>query len=163
MMSRESYRKFCIKYKIKLSKPFLMLSTSSFKCLVPRDVTESGNSPTFLFLNKVTFLTSRKDLLVSLVNIKSNLVLSENLTGLSRYIRSAVIPMLENIALWHERDISHSSVERILAPDVTIGLNFAINRATKLISNLKVYPENMKKNLNLLNGLVFSQALLLEL
>ena len=71
--------------------------------------------------------------------------------------------MLENIALWHERDISHSSVERILAPDVTIGLNFAINRLTKLISNLKVYPENMKKNLNLLNGLVFSQALLLEL
>ena len=94
---------------------------------------------------------------------KKNPVLSENLTGLSRYIRSAVIPMLENIALWHERDISHSSVERILAPDVTIGLNFAINRATKLISNLKVYPENMKKNLNLLNGLVFSQALLLEL
>ena len=94
---------------------------------------------------------------------KKNPVLSENLTGLSRYIRSAVMPMLENIALWHERDISHSSVERILAPDVTIGLNFAINRATKLISNLKVYPENMKKNLNLLNGLVFSQALLLEL
>ena len=94
---------------------------------------------------------------------KKNPVLSENLTGLSRYIRSAVVPMLENIALWHERDISHSSVERILAPDVTIGLNFAINRLTKLISNLKVYPENMKKNLNLLNGLVFSQALLLEL
>ncbi|MBK47791.1 MAG: adenylosuccinate lyase, partial [Pelagibacteraceae bacterium] len=93
---------------------------------------------------------------------KKNPVLSENLTGLSRYIRSAVVPMLENIALWHERDISHSSVERILAPDVTIGLNFAINRLTKLISNLKVYPENMKKNLNLLNGLVFSQALLLE-
>jgi len=94
---------------------------------------------------------------------KKNPVLSENLTGLSRYIRSAVIPMLENIALWHERDISHSSVERILAPDVTIGLNFAINRLDNLISNLKVYPDNMKKNLNLLNGLVFSQALLLEL
>ena len=94
---------------------------------------------------------------------KKNPVLSENLTGLSRYIRSAVIPMLENIALWHERDISHSSVERILAPDVTIGLNFALTRLTKLISNLKIYPENMKKNLNLLNGLVFSQALLLEL
>ncbi len=94
---------------------------------------------------------------------KKNPILSENLTGLSRYIRSAVIPMLENIALWHERDISHSSVERILAPDVTIGLNFAINRLNKLISNLKIYPENMKKNLNLLNGLIFSQALLLEL
>ena len=94
---------------------------------------------------------------------KRNPVLSENLTGLSRYIRSAVIPMLENITLWHERDISHSSVERILAPDVTIGLNFALTRLTNLISNLKVYPENMKKNLNLLNGLVFSQALFLEL
>ena len=94
---------------------------------------------------------------------KKNPVLSENLTGLSRYIRSAVIPMLENIALWHERDISHSSVERILAPDVTIVLNFALTRLTNLISNLKIYPENMKKNLNLLNGLVFSQALLLEL
>ena len=94
---------------------------------------------------------------------KKNPVLSENLTGLSRYIRSSVVPMLENIALWHERDISHSSVERILAPDVTIGLNFALTRLTKLISNLKIYPENMKKNLNLLNGLVFSQALLLEL
>ena len=94
---------------------------------------------------------------------KKNPILSENLTGLSRYIRSSVVPMLENIALWHERDISHSSVERILAPDVTIGLNFALTRLTNLISNLKIYPENMKKNLNLLNGLVFSQALLLEL
>ena len=94
---------------------------------------------------------------------KKNPVLSENLTGLSRYIRSSVVPMLENIALWHERDISHSSVERILAPDVTIVLNFALTRLTNLISNLKIYPENMKKNLNLLNGLVFSQALLLEL
>ena len=94
---------------------------------------------------------------------KKNPILSENLTGLSRYIRSAVVPMLENIALWHERDISHSSVERILAPDITIGLNFALSRLTNLISKLNVYPENMKKNLNLLNGLVFSQALLLEL
>ena len=94
---------------------------------------------------------------------KKNPILSENLTGLSRYIRSAVIPMLENITLWHERDISHSSVERILAPDVTIGLDFALTRLNNLVSNLKIYPENMKKNLNLLNGLVFSQALLLEL
>ena len=92
---------------------------------------------------------------------KRNPILSENLTGLSRFIRSAVMPMMENIVLWHERDISHSSVERILAPDVTISLNFALNRLTNLISNLKIFPENMKKNLDLLNGLVFSQALLL--
>jgi len=92
---------------------------------------------------------------------KRNPILSENLTGLSRFIRSAVAPMMENIVLWHERDISHSSVERILAPDVTISLNFALNRLTNLISNLKIYPENMKKNLDLLKGLIFSQALLL--
>ena len=92
---------------------------------------------------------------------KRNPILSENLTGLSRFIRSAVVPMMENIVLWHERDISHSSVERILAPDVTISLNFALNRLTNLISNLKIYPENMKKNLDLLKGLIFSQALLL--
>ena len=92
---------------------------------------------------------------------KRNPILSENLTGLSRFIRSAVMPMMENIVLWHERDISHSSVERILAPDVTICLNFALNRLTNLISNLKIYPENMKKNLDLLKGLIFSQALLL--
>ena len=92
---------------------------------------------------------------------KKNPILSENLTGLSRFIRASVMPMMENIVLWHERDISHSSVERILAPDVTISLNFALNRLTNLISNLKVFPENMKKNLDLLNGLVFSQALLL--
>jgi len=92
---------------------------------------------------------------------KKNPILSENLTGLSRFIRASVMPMMENIVLWHERDISHSSVERILAPDVTISLNFALNRLTNLISNLKIFPENMKKNLDLLNGLVFSQALLL--
>ena len=92
---------------------------------------------------------------------KRNPILSENLTGLSRFIRASVMPMMENIVLWHERDISHSSVERILAPDVTISLNFALNRLTNLISNLKIFPENMKKNLDLLNGLVFSQALLL--
>ena len=94
---------------------------------------------------------------------KRNPILSENLTGLSRFIRSAVVPMMENIVLWHERDISHSSVERILAPDVTISLNFALNRLTNLISNLKIYPENMKKNLDLLKGLIFSQALLLAM
>ena len=94
---------------------------------------------------------------------KRNPVLSENLTGLSRYIRSAVIPSMENIVLWHERDISHSSVERIMAPDILIALDFALNRLNQIISTMKVYPNNMKKNLNLLGGLHNSQNLLLKL
>ncbi len=94
---------------------------------------------------------------------KRNPVLSENLTGLARIVRSSVIPMMENVALWHERDISHSSVERMLAPDSTIVLDFALNRLTSLIENLLVYPENMLKNLKKLNGLVFSQRVLLAL
>ncbi len=94
---------------------------------------------------------------------KRNPVLSENLTGIARYIRSGVIPSLENIALWHERDISHSSVERILAPDITIALDFALNRLDNIIKNLVVYPKNMEKNLNLLGGLDKSQDLLLSL
>ena len=94
---------------------------------------------------------------------KRNPVLSENLTGIARYIRSGVIPSLENIALWHERDISHSSVERILAPDITIALDFALYRLDNIIKNLVVYPKNMKKNLNLLGGLDKSQDLLLSL
>ena len=94
---------------------------------------------------------------------KRNPVLSENLTGIARYIRSGVIPSLENIALWHERDISHSSVERILAPDITIALDFALNRLNNIIKNLVVYPKNMQKNLNLLGGLDKSQDLLLSL
>ena len=94
---------------------------------------------------------------------KRNPVLSENLTGLSRVVRSAVVPMLENVALWHERDISHSSVERMLAPDATVVLDFALNRLVGLVENLLVYPENMMKNLNKLNGLVFSQRVLLAL
>tara|TARA_B100000674_G_scaffold447687_1_gene415507 strand:- start:77 stop:1369 length:1293 start_codon:yes stop_codon:yes gene_type:complete len=84
---------------------------------------------------------------------KRNPVLSENLTGLSRYIRSAVLPSLENIVLWHERDISHSSVERIMAPDITIATDFAISRLNGIIKGLKVYPKNMEKNLNMLGGL----------
>ena len=76
---------------------------------------------------------------------KRNPVLSENLTGLARYIRSAVIPSMENIVLWHERDISHSSVERILAPDITIALDFSLNRLNEIVKTMKVYPENMKK------------------
>ena len=94
---------------------------------------------------------------------KRNPVLSENLTGLARMVRSAVIPAQENVALWHERDISHSSVERMIAPDSCVTLDFALVRLTSLVENLLVYPENMKKNLNRLGGLVFSQRVLLTL
>jgi adenylosuccinate lyase len=94
---------------------------------------------------------------------KRNPILSENLTGLARYIRSGVIPAMENIALWHERDISHSSVERIIAPDITIVTDFSLNRLTNIIENLIVYPENMKKNMNSLGGLHKSQNILLAL
>ena len=94
---------------------------------------------------------------------KRNPVLSENLTGLARYIRSAVIPSMENIILWHERDISHSSVERIMAPDITIALDFSLSRLNEIVTTMKVYPENMKRNLNLLGGLHNSQKLLLKL
>ena len=94
---------------------------------------------------------------------KKNPILSENLTGLARLIRSNVSPALENIALWHERDISHSSVERNIGPDSTIALDFALVRLNEIIKNLNIYPKNMKKNLNLTNGLFFSQRVLLEL
>ena len=94
---------------------------------------------------------------------KKNPILSENLTGLARLIRSSVIPALENVALWHERDISHSSVERNIGPDSTIALDFALNRLNEIIKNLNVYPKNMMKNLNLTNGVFFSQRILLEL
>ena len=79
---------------------------------------------------------------------KRNPVLTENLTGLARLVRSAVTPALENVALWHERDISHSSVERAIAPDATITLDFALARLTNVVDKLVVYPENMKKNLD---------------
>jgi adenylosuccinate lyase len=94
---------------------------------------------------------------------KRNPILSENLTGIARYIRSSVIPSMENISLWHERDISHSSVERIMSPDITIASDFALNRLTNIIENLIVYPENMKNNLNKLGGLHRSQNILLAL
>ena len=94
---------------------------------------------------------------------KRNPVLSENLTGMSRYIRSAVIPSLENIVVWHERDISHSSVERIMAPDITIATDFALTRLKGIIKNLKVYPINMKKNLNMLGGLHNTHNIMLKL
>ena len=94
---------------------------------------------------------------------KRNPILSENLTGLARLIRANVLPALENVALWHERDISHSAVERNIGPDSTIALDFALIRLNDIINNLNIYPKNMKKNLNLTNGLFFSQRVLLEL
>ena len=94
---------------------------------------------------------------------KRNPVLTENLTGLARIVRGSVIPALENISLWHERDISHSSVERFIGPDATITLDFALNRLNSVIENMIVYPDNMIKNLERFNGLVFSQRVLLSL
>ncbi len=94
---------------------------------------------------------------------KRNPILAENLTGQARYIRSFCIPALENVALWHERDISHSSVERYIAPDATVALDFSLRRLNGLIRNLVVYPENMLRNLNQMKGLVFSQKILLDL
>tara|TARA_B100002052_G_scaffold284523_1_gene296505 strand:+ start:1524 stop:2819 length:1296 start_codon:yes stop_codon:yes gene_type:complete len=94
---------------------------------------------------------------------KKNPILSENLTGLARLIRSTVMPALENIALWHERDISHSAVERNIGPDSTIALDFALHRLNNLVKDLNVYPKQMKKNLNITNGIFFSQRVLLEL
>jgi len=94
---------------------------------------------------------------------KKNPVLSENLTGLARLIRANVIPALENVVLWHERDISHSSVERNIGPDSTITLDFALNRLNEVVKSMKVNSKNMKKNLDLTKGLFFSQRILLEL
>ena len=94
---------------------------------------------------------------------KKNPILSENLTGLARLIRSNVAPALENVALWHERDISHSAVERNIGPDTTIALDFALARLNNLVKNLNIYPKKMLKNLNLTNGIFFSQRVLLEL
>ncbi len=94
---------------------------------------------------------------------KRNPVLTENLTGLARMVRSAVVPALENVALWHERDISHSSVERMIGPDATITLDFAIARLTGVIDKLLIYPARMQKNLDRMGGLVHSQRVLLAL
>ena len=94
---------------------------------------------------------------------KKNPILSENLTGLARMIRSAVVPALENIALWHERDISHSSVERNIGPDANITLDFALVRLANILDNMVVYPNKMLENLNITKGLIFSQELMLEL
>jgi adenylosuccinate lyase len=94
---------------------------------------------------------------------KRNPVLTENLTGLARMVRSAVTPALENVALWHERDISHSSVERMIGPDATITLDFALARLANVVDNLVVYPKNMAKNLDRLGGLIHSQRVMLAL
>ena len=94
---------------------------------------------------------------------KRNPVLTENLTGLARLVRMAVVPAMENVALWHERDISHSSVERGIGPDATVHLDFALRRLAGVIDKLVVYPENMQKNLDKLGGLVHSQRVLLAL
>ena len=94
---------------------------------------------------------------------KRNPILTENLTGLARMVRSAVTPALENVALWHERDISHSSVERYIGPDATITLDFALGRLTGVIDKLLIYPERMRKNLDKMGGLVHSQRVLLAL
>jgi adenylosuccinate lyase len=94
---------------------------------------------------------------------KRNPVLTENLTGIARLVRSATVPAMENIALWHERDISHSSVERVIGPDATIGLDFALARLTGVVEKLLVYPEAMQNNLDRLGGLVHSQRVMLAL
>lgn len=94
---------------------------------------------------------------------KRNPIVSERITGIGRLLRSNSIAALENVALWHERDISHSSVERVIIPDSCIALDYALNLAIKLIDNLIIYPENMLKNLNLTRGLIFSQTVLLKL
>ncbi|ASV86790.1 adenylosuccinate lyase [Ochrobactrum quorumnocens] len=94
---------------------------------------------------------------------KRNPVLTENLTGLARLVRMSVVPAMENVALWHERDISHSSVERAIGPDTTITLDFALNRLAGVIEKLVIYPDNMLKNMNKFRGLVHSQRVLLAL
>ena len=94
---------------------------------------------------------------------KRNPILTENLTGQARMIRAYAMPALENVALWHERDISHSSVERYIGPDATVALDFSLRRLRGLIEKLVVYPDNMLKNLNQMRGLVFSQKILLDL
>ena len=94
---------------------------------------------------------------------KRNPVLSENITGLARLVRSYALPAMENVALWHERDISHSSVERMIGPDATVTLDFALNRMTGVIDKLVVYPENMRRNLDRLGGLVHSQRVMIAL
>jgi adenylosuccinate lyase len=114
-------------------------------------------------LQEVEEFFSKKQKGSSAMPHKRNPILSENLTGLARMVRSYVVPALENISLWHERDISHSSVERNIGPDSTITLDFALNRLANILKNLIVHPKKMLKNLDLSNGLIFSQRVMLEL
>ncbi len=94
---------------------------------------------------------------------KRNPILTENLTGLARTVRAAVVPALENVALWHERDISHSSVERMIGPDATVTLDFALARLAGVVDKMVIYPDAMQRNLEGLRGLIFSQRVLLAL
>ena len=94
---------------------------------------------------------------------KKNPILCENLTGLARIVRSHTFPALENMALWHERDISHSSVERSIGPDANITLDFALSRLANVLDKMIIYPKKMVQNLNLTKGLIFSQEIMLEL
>ena len=114
-------------------------------------------------LQEVTEFFDKKQKGSSAMPHKKNPILSENLTGLARMVRSYVVPALENISLWHERDISHSSVERNIGPDSTITLDFALNRLASILKSMTVYPKKMLENLDLSNGLIFSQRVMLEL
>ena len=114
-------------------------------------------------LQEVEEFFDRKQKGSSAMPHKRNPILSENLTGLARMVRSYVVPALENISLWHERDISHSSVERNIGPDSTITLDFALDRLKNILKNMSVYPKKMLKNLDIYKGLIFSQRVMLEL
>ena len=114
-------------------------------------------------LNEVEEFFGTKQKGSSAMPHKKNPILSENLTGLARMVRSYVVPALENISLWHERDISHSSVERNIGPDSTITLDFALNRLKNILKNMNVYQKKMLKNLNITKGLIFSQRVMIEL
>ena len=114
-------------------------------------------------VSEVQEFFNKKQMGSSAMPHKKNPVLTENLTGLARLVRANVIPALENVALWHERDISHSSVERNIGPDSTITLDFALNRLNNVVKSMLVNKSNMKKNLELTKGIFFSQRVLLEL
>ena len=114
-------------------------------------------------VSEVEEFFNKKQMGSSAMPHKKNPVLTENLTGLARLVRASVIPALENVALWHERDISHSSVERNIGPDATITLDFALNRLGNVVKSMKINKHNMKKNLDLTKGIFFSQRVLLEL
>ena len=114
-------------------------------------------------ISEVEEFFNKKQMGSSAMPHKKNPVLTENLTGLARLVRASVIPALENVALWHERDISHSSVERNIGPDATITLDFALNRLNNVVKSMRVNKDNMKKNLDLTKGIFFSQRVLLEL